>query len=184
MRGANPGERRGGRVKGTPNKRTAAREAMAEQIARETGMPRAQVSDGLRRAAAAARQAKDEIEHTLIPMVRGVLAHIQQRIIVVDENGAPVLGEDGKPQINPAASLAEYKAWMEFFADLHVKLMPFQSPRFGVLAVGYASSFAGTPALDAREVLELPSPDKVRKLDPNAAADAYFRVVKGGARPA
>jgi hypothetical protein len=138
----------GGRKAGTPNKATVdkiERAKLAAEIAADVGIPKDKAEAVLRRAALGRRLAKDEVNDTMIPLVRGVIAHLQNEVLLVepdpdDRTGKttrPVL-KDGRPQIRPGADLVEYRYWTEMLYAMLKDQYPYEAPRFGVFAVGVA----------------------------------------------
>jgi hypothetical protein len=189
--GAKPGERRGGRQKGSLNKRTVQDLAHAEEaakIAAEIGIPKERAEHALQvlqRAAIGRRLAKDEVEESLIPMAKAVLMHVQTRILMYerdrdgrlvlgpDAKPRPVFGPDGKQQIDPGADLSEYLRWAEFFSTLLFGVMPYQSARLSAIL----SLPAPQAAVEANGGAEI-----VRMGNPVAASRAYQQLMQAPRR--
>lgn len=172
-RGAQPGERRGGRGKGSLNKKTLARmadeaaaKAAAEAIAAEIHATPA-VAEELRQKMEAARptpRGKDELAG-LMPIIRGHVAQFQRAAIAND--GLP--GGEGH---NPAL-WKTLKEWITLLADVCNKAADFQDPRYRAIAVAVQS-----PGVSAEAApLLVAEASEPRERDRRAGA-SYLRLVK------
>ncbi len=155
-RGAAPGERRGGRAKGTRNKATVERlkrEEIREQIEREiAATTKASTEQSQRRA-------KDRMEEFL-PLLAGYAAYFQPTY-------------PGMPQQNPNGNETAFKSWFGMFLDVAKALAPYQSPTFKATAVTVSM-----PNADAPAALPRPTGENVIDLtDQNAIAQNYRRIV-------
>jgi hypothetical protein len=106
-RGAKPGERRGGRLKGSKNKATIEREIIAEQT--------------LARARMEGKKLGKEILEEFMIVFAGRAAHYQPR----------------PPELppNPNADEAKFLAYARLATDCAKSLAPYQSPTFRAIAV-------------------------------------------------
>jgi hypothetical protein len=159
-RGAAPGERRGGRAKGTRNKTTVERlerERVAERIAVAAGHP------GVGKAIAKAmdqnrKLAKEELEEAILSLKEAV-AKFQE---VADR--APPGSKNFR-----ASDWSALKTWLELLIDTCVKLAEFQSPKFRI-AVAAAPPSSPGPAIEDGTVIDLN--------DPIAASNVYRRRIR------
>lgn len=129
-RGARPGERRGRRSKGVPNRTTVEKleqAHIAEQIGKELGAPK------LAKVLRNYKLAKDELVE-VIPIIKGIVAHFQRRAMRTTPEGGLEIVDD----------LDEYKEWLKLFIDTCFKLADFQSPKFRAILA--ASTAAGDSA--------------------------------------
>lgn len=165
--GSKPGERRGGRKKGTPNKATAERERRALEELRG----KAQL---LNRALA-----KDELDDLvpevkeLMQVVKGSVAHFQRAAFL---GGTGLPGQSGYV----AAAWDKLREWIILLKDVQVaaavimaKSADFQSPKYKAIAVM-------TPPP------EMPREDHGGKVieinDPQALARVYQRMLLASGR--
>lgn len=147
-RGAAPGERRGGRGKGTRNKATLERERIAAEIAART------VADAR---ATGKKLAKDVLEEFML-LFAGMAASYQPWPVGLGKN--------------PGENVGQFEKWARLACEQAAKLAPFQSPTFRAVMVSIPGT-PGGPALPApREdnVIEL--------TDQNAIARVYSRIMK------
>jgi hypothetical protein len=164
MPGSKPGERRGGRSKGTPNKSTVAKlidAQVAEKVAEIVNAP-PQEGATLQRYSPRAR-AKDELAE-MLPVLKGHVGHFQQAAIA---SGLPTAPEPGKPAKSFNAALWKmYKDWFELYIKACDTAADFQDPR--LKAQLYVSPPPDMPAQQAG------GPPKVVRLgSPQAASRAY-----------
>lgn len=162
--GSKPGERRGGRQKGVPNKATVERlhkNAIIDQIAKEIGQPTSVAAAAVDRAMSGRKLAKEELEE-VVPIIKSVVAHFQQEPFAAVKSG----GKATKAQWN------DFRAWLELFVNTCVKLAPYQSPTYRAILVT-------TPTGEGAG-----APDKVADLgdigdETTRSAQTYLRLVKG-----
>jgi hypothetical protein len=161
---AKPGQRFGGRAKGTPNKATLERQ---RRTLAELG----------HRAAQANKEAKDELA-ALIPeakelngVVKGIVARFQERAYA-----AP----PGDPKYDPAA-WEQLREWMQFYDDALLKAASiahkaadFQSPRLKAVLVSLTGERAAAPSAPMTDVSGGTSDDRVAR-----AQQTYLKLVKG-----
>jgi hypothetical protein len=164
-RAARPGERRGGRIKGVPNKTTIAalnKQKIIEKIAKETGTPTAVATAVLAKAADCRKLAMEELEEAL-PIIKSVVAHFQKAPFEAVQAG-------GKATKATKAQWNDFQDWLKLFLDTCVRLAPYQSPTFRAIAVmdPQPSGKRSTPDLDSI----------VRSGDPVAASRAYQRFMQ------
>ena len=170
-RGARPGERRGGRLKGSLNKTTReklAKANIAEQIAEQIGTPGSATAVALQKAMAGRKLAREEVEE-IVPIIKGVVAHVQRQVMVQNATGAV--------EIAKGSDLGELKDWLRLFVDTCLKLAEFQSPKFRAVMVAAAApgdSGASSSAADGGKVINLD--------DAVGAARVYKRIVSAGTR--
>jgi Na+-transporting methylmalonyl-CoA/oxaloacetate decarboxylase gamma subunit len=167
--GSKPGERRGGRKRGIPNKATIERllrGKIAEQVAEEIGAPGTAVAIALEKAASGRRLAKDELEE-VVPIIKGIVAHHQQQVTSQDP-------ATGRLVITPQADLSDLKGWLQLFVDTCFKLADFQSPKFRAIVVAAAPQETNQGRGGADNVIPLN--------DPVGAARVYKRIVSAGTR--
>lgn len=124
------GKKTGGRVKGTPNKKTITlreaqreRERVAERIAVAAGQP------GAGTAIAKAMDAnhvwaKDELAD-VIPTIRSIVDHFWK---------APFNAIAGKGTATKS-DWDDLRTWLQLFIDTNHKLAPYQSPTYRAIAV-------------------------------------------------
>lgn len=138
-RGAAPGERRGGREKGSKNKSTIEKELLAAEIASRTAMHAHETGDKL---------AKDALNEAM-KLAGGMAAHYQP---------AP-------PQMppNPTANLAEFKYWMERFTIIAKWLAPYQSPMLKSIEVYQAPPPPPRVPGDDAKVIDINDPKIVQR---------------------
>lgn len=116
-KGAAPGERRGGRSKGTPNKTTLQR-LEAERIAK-------QAQDEVNKANLAKVKLGKDILEDYVGAFHNVAAVFQNRIAT-----------DYAAGLEPKASdLAAFKQWGGMVVDTADRLAAFQSPKFKAIAI-------------------------------------------------
>ena len=161
-RGARPGERRGGRVKGVPNRTSIEKleqARIAEQIAEAVGAPKRATSTVIKKVLGNHKLAKDELVE-VIPIIKGVVAHFQRQAMrATPEGGLEIVGD-----------LGDFKEWLKLFIDTSFKLADFQSPRFRAIV-------ADVPAPAGH--LTPGGPGKfVRTGDAKAAARAYQEYIQ------
>lgn len=157
-RGAKPGERRGGRAKGVPNKKTVERQIIK---AVEAGAPNAP-----------AGIAKHVLEEFMM-IFRGMAANVQQRIIV-DPSKIP---EDKRAEYlrEYRANVDEFERWAKLAVHTAHWVAPYQSPTFKAIIMD-----GGPPVLDMVEVIELSIFDDHNKLISHQPADKS-RIKKAAA---
>lgn len=162
-RGAAPGERRGGRAKGVPNKKTIealARAKIIEQVADAMAAPGTETRMAIEKVLEGKKLAKDELEEVL-PIIKGVVAYYQRQALT--------MGQDGKPVIN--GKLDDFKEWLKIFIDTCFKLADFQSAKFKAIMVTAGPGMMGGD--NARDV----SPNVISMTDQTAAARAYREIM-------
>jgi len=161
--GSRPGERRGGRTRGTPNKATVARleeVRVAEEVAAEIDADPVALRAAIQRAGARGFRGKDE----LIELGKVVKNHL-----VDFQAAALAAGKPGTKEYN-AALWDKFKVWAEFFADVCNRVADFQDPRLKATMAMQLSS-------DAPKVIN-EGTEFVRTGDPVAAARAYQRFIQ------
>jgi hypothetical protein len=161
-RGARPGERRGGRVKGVPNRTTVEKleqARIAEQIAKAVGAQNGASSTAAKKILSSQKLAKDELAE-VIPIIKSIVAHFQRQAMrATPEGGLEIVGD-----------LGDFKEWLKLFIDTSFKLADFQSPRFRAIV-------ADVPAPAGH--LAPGGPGKfVRTGDAKAAARAYQEYIQ------
>jgi hypothetical protein len=161
-RGARPGERRGGRVKGVPNRTTVEKleqARIAEQIAKEVGAQNGASSTAAKKILSSQKFAKDELAE-VIPIIKGIVAHFQRQAMrATPEGGLEIVGD-----------LGDFKEWLKLFIDTSFKLADFQSPKFRAIIADVPASVGN---------LAPGGPVKVARLgDAAAAARAYQRYIQ------
>lgn len=110
-RGAKPGERRGGRVKGMPNKTTIERALIAERT----------VAD----AQASGKKLAKEVLDDFMQLFAGMAAHYQPT-------------PPSAPRQNANQNPAEFEKWALHAVDAARMLAPYQSPTFRAVVVAPA----------------------------------------------
>jgi hypothetical protein len=158
-RGSKPGERRGGRQKGSKNKATLEREDRARQDLLEQ-------AKGI---AASGRKiviAKDELLD-LIPVVKGTVAEFQ-RAAIADGQGLP-----GKALYDRQAWL-DFREWVGIYESICRHAAEFQSPRFKAIAVAVTPDPGAQQPTPMRDVTPTDKHGRER-----AANAAYLQLVKG-----
>jgi hypothetical protein len=156
-RGARPGERRGGRIKGVPNKATIAtlnKREIIDQIAKQTGTSSSVAAAVLSNAAGYRKLAVEELEDVL-PIVKSVVAYHQVKVMRAGPTGA----------LEITGKLDDFKEWLRLFIETCAKLAPYQSPTFKAIAVMDPPLPSGPSIPDVG--------DFVRSGDPVAAAKVY-----------
>jgi len=171
-RGSEPGERRGGRNKGTPNKAMAVKreqEREAQQIASEIGTDPVALQAALERARARKIRGLDEMMELAKVLKNDVIAF---RAAAVATGMPGARDEDGR-EIRNTALWNEYKAWAEFYFDLAAEITQYQEPKLKATASMQIPGVGGAPAkvIDGEAKL-------VRTGDPVAAARAYQRFMQ------
>lgn len=167
--GAKPGERRGGRAKGTKNKITLEREQRALEALRG-------------KAARLAPQvwAKDELEDLipeakqLLGAIKGVVAQLQARVIdQFQGNPGPVTDYRALDKLREWASLL--KEAQAAASLIMTRAGEYQSPRLQRIAVGGAIGLIGLGGQQEQPATE----DNVVTIDdPNAASRVYQRFIQ------
>ena len=168
-RGAKPGERRGGRAKGVPNKATIAKlhdAGIVKQVAAEIGADKTTVAAVIDRAhALAGFRAKNELTE---------LAMAMKNHLVQFQQAASATGMPGTKGYN-AALWREVREWGKFYHELCDTVADF-GPDARIKTVefyGHIKTEDVTPPPKQSE--------KVHQIDDaNAASRVYLRVVKGG----
>lgn len=156
--GSAPGERRGGRKAGTPNKKTII--AMEEQRLAE-----------IAKTAERERVAK---ERAHIPLGKDVLEDYMQAfagIAAIYQN--KLLAEYQQTQTMTAATLNEFERWGSLTATTAKALADFQSPKFKAIMVSVPGDQNRQPepkTIDGAKVIEIN--------DPVAVARVYTNMVK------
>lgn len=164
--GAKPGERRGGRAAGTPNKATIARERAAQAIADAGKAPivLAPAKVDPEQAAIAVRAKKSKLAIDVLEefmrVFAGMAARQQPRY---DSDGKLIAGNPG-----------EFERWARLTVVTADRLAPYQSPTFKALAV------VAPPPQDQPNRPDLTREGNVVKLnDPVRAARVYAQIMKG-----
>jgi hypothetical protein len=159
--GSKPGERRGGRLKGSLNIKTRERlerEKIAEQVATEIGASATGIA--FHKAIEGRRLAKDEIKEA-IPIIKGIVAHYQQQVSALNP-------ETGSLVIQPEADLGDLKDWMRLFVDTCFKLATYESPTFKAIVLAEVPQ----PGDDAKMI------DLQSKREPEKATETYLRLIR------
>lgn len=156
-RGSKPGERRGGRAKGVPNKKTREQREL-QRIAAE------QARDEVRKSHKPGKKlGKDLIEDYMMAF-HGMAAMHQNNI-------ASALQGGGSPA---KADLDGFKEWGSMVVDAARRLAPFQSPTFKAIAV-----VAPPPGTNVTPNGELPPGTEVHHIrDPQVIARVYAEIVR------
>ena len=136
-RGAQPGERRGGRAKGTPNKTPLQKaEALAAKVAKAE-------------ARAAVKVAVEPLEHKL---AKEVLDWGMQYCVARAAFRRPALADDPP---NPNEDEGEFLKWFALAAELAKTLAPYQSPRLLAHAIkAPTTESCAAPGTNAKERLK------------------------------
>jgi hypothetical protein len=161
-RGARPGERRGGRIKGVPNKATIAalnKRKIIDQIAKQTGTSSAVATAVLSKAAGYRKLAVEELEEVL-PIIKSVVAYHQVKVMRAGPTGA----------LEITGALDDFKEWLRLFIETCAKLAPYQSPTFKAIAVMEPQSSGKPPIPDTYGIERLD--------DPVAASRAYQQLMQ------
>ena len=161
-RGARPGERRGGRIKGVPNKATIAalnERKIIDQIAKQTGTSSSVTAAVLSKAAGYRKLAVEELEDVL-PIIKSLVAYHQIKVMRAGPTGAlQITGE-----------LDDFKEWLRLFIETCAKLAPYQSPTFKAIAV-VEPQLPGKPPI--------PNAYDIERLDdPVAASRVYQQLMQ------
>jgi hypothetical protein len=150
--GSKPGERRGGRQKGTPNKFTASRAVVLP--------PTFAASKPLY------LRAKDELAE-LVSVVKGHVGQFQLAAVGADGSGLP-----GQPGHDPV-KWDTFLKWMAFYRSVCDSAADFQDPRFKAIAI-MAPPPSPPQTGDQRD-------NVVQITDPVGASRVYLNIVKGKA---
>jgi hypothetical protein len=136
-RGAQPGERRGGRAKGTPNKTPLQKaEALAAKVAKAE-------------ARAAVKVAVEPLEHKL---AKEVLDWGMQYCVARAAFRRPALADEPP---NPNEDGGDFLKWFALAAELAKTLAPYQSPRLLAHAIkAPATESCAAPGTNAKERLK------------------------------
>ena len=136
-RGAQPGERRGGRAKGTPNKTPLQKaEALAAKLAKAE-------------ARAAVKVAVEPLEHKL---AKEVLDWGMQYCVARAAFRRPALADEPP---NPNEDGGDFLKWFALAAELAKTLAPYQSPRLLAHAIkAPATESCAAPGTNAKERLK------------------------------
>lgn len=150
-KGAKPGERRGGRKKGVPNKWSV--EQIAEAAAR--------ANDAQRNGKKFAIEVLDDLMHTALSFAAQERQHV-----LAEQQGAK-----GKPGKATAETLDRFWKAMEYAGIFARALAPFQHPKFRAVVV--------MPSPGAMEPLGPVIPGEiVQTNDPGQAARLYSQLVR------
>jgi hypothetical protein len=135
-RGAQPGERRGGRAKGTPNRTPSQKvQDLAVKVAKAEARAKAKVII-------------EPLEHKL---AKDALDWGMQYCMRRAAFCRPAL--PGEPR-NPNEDEAEHLKWLGRMGEFGKALLPFQSPKFTAIAIQTpAAESENQPRLDSREQL-------------------------------
>lgn len=111
-RGSAPGERRGGRAKGTPNKKTVAKRAIEAEVIARTGLPdvRSKPDRPL---------AKEQLQE-MLPILKSYVAFFQPTY-----EGMPFQNKTGKER--------EFLMYFDLFLSTARALAPYESPTYRAL---------------------------------------------------
>jgi hypothetical protein len=138
-RGAQPGERRGGRAKGTPNKTPLQKaEALAVKVAKAE-------------ARAAVKVAIEPLEHKL---AKEVLDWEMQYCVARAAFRRPALADEPP---NPNEDEGDFLKWFALAAELAKTLAPYQSPRLLAHAIK-------APATESRAALGTNAKERLKEL--------------------
>lgn len=174
--GSLPGERRGGRKAGTPNKKNVAKreqEREARQIAAQVGGDVDPVA--LAAAIAAAKARRFDGFDEMVELAKVLKSYVVTMKDAAVNSGLPALPtkENPNPSFNPML-WDMFKDWWEGYASLCDRIASYQRPKMKAVAVVAPMM----PGDDAKVV----NPEaEVKKLNqPGAATKVYMQVVKGG----
>lgn len=156
-RGAKPGERRGGRAAGTPNKRTITKKLMGEYM--QTPEGRVLIGEVVQQQQPRSQGKKAvEILDTLMNLTMGYVARYQ-----------PKPNADGQ-ETNAVADAEQFKEYLGLATSCAKELAKYQSPTFKAIAT---QEVPPTPALPAGNVSNM-----MEARTQQDAAAAYIRLVR------
>lgn len=165
--GSRPGERRGGRQKGTTNKRTAERrlrEGIAKKVAGATGADVATLTKAVNKVLESRAMAVDELA-SMMPVVRQIVEYHQTAPFKAANSGK-------RPSV---AAWRTLKEWLELYLRWCDTLAAYQSPKLRAVAVHAQMVGQQLPAPEASPDGEKP-PAGV--LDAVEASRIYRRMLK------
>lgn len=174
MPGGGSKTRRGGRVKGTPNKATVIRreqEAEAQEVAAEIGAdPQATMA-----ALSAARIKRFNAYEELIELALVVKSYVSSFQKIGGQPGPDIVEGEGKKRVvrksyNPAL-VEEVKQWGRMFNDVVKEVAQYQRPK--LRATEHRMIFGDEP----KEVIDVEA-KVVRMGNPVAASRAYQRFMQ------
>ena len=169
--GSSPGERRGGRVAGTPNRATA--EALeAERIHEQMAM---KPEEAARRAPGAA----DELARVLRSPTRMLAKERGEELLELAIGCAAYFQptfkkKKGEPDPNENADWQQFKEWFKIADAVWAKLAHFQSPTYRAIVVTTPGEMSGPAPAPAPEQFFDEGEDAATR-----AQQAYLRLVKG-----
>ena len=153
MAGSKPGERRGGRKRGTPNRKDVEKAEQLRLAAANAGFP-------VPAKAVPIKKLGKEILEEFMMVFAGMAASYQP---------AP----PGQPP-RPNQDEVKFRQYAELAVDTADRLADFQSPKFRAIAVTAPPADPNRPAPvpgDDAKIVEL------AKVDPQRAADSYRRFI-------
>ena len=165
--GSKPGERRGGRRKGSLNFATRerlAREKMAEELAVQIGAPESATAIALHKAMEGRKLAKDDVAD-VVPIIKGIVEHYQRKSTAIHKKTG-LLFVKGDP--------SDLKEWLQLLVNTLFKLAEFQSAKPRVLMVSAYDEQQSMKTIDADNVIPLN--------DAVGASRVYRRIMSAGTR--
>lgn len=184
-RGAAPGERRGGRSKGTVNKKTALKRLLVEVLSEPDAqrLVGAIVKTEVKQPSSPAQRKAVEVLGEFMEAIRGVAARAQNELAqlylaqpaALDANSPKELVAEHKDWKKKVAALEDkFEKWAELTVMTSSKLAPFENPTFRAVMVSLPAGDQNTKPDNASNVIQID--------DPVAAARVYRRIVSAGAR--
>lgn len=163
--GAAPGERRGGRSRGVPNKKDVVKHLVGEVLDGTDGQKRIKdvVARELAKMAQPPRNSRKAIDilDTLMQLSMGLVARYQPR-------------PDGGMETNPQADETKFQTYLPIALNSAKELAKYQSPTFKAIALQEVPAApAAAPGDDAKVV------NAIEKGSQQRASDAYVRLIRG-----
>jgi len=170
--GSKPGERRGGRAAGTPNKNTE-REALieraAEEAAAEHGQSKDVIADAVRKVINARRSPRDDGVEAL-GIIKGFVARYVEACMKT-----PMPGEKD----HPAELWATTQTWLNLYFHGCVRIADFFDPRYRAVLLASGQLGEGAPAFPVIEGIAIGVDGEDKRARAERAQQAYLRLVKG-----
>lgn len=136
-RGARPGERRGGRQKGTPNKKTVEREIRRQKIAQfaAASVIGEKLASGVEQDAMKAAEAVADAARLNTDLATDTLDTFRTIFINRAAFYQPRPSRETREETNPNANEQQFEKWARLACDVAKSLAPYQSPTFRAIVV-------------------------------------------------
>jgi hypothetical protein len=168
--GSKPGQRRGGRQKGTPNKRTAERrlrEVVVRKTAKMTGADAKVLQKAVNKVLDSRTLAVDELA-SMMPVVRQIVEYHQT---------APFAAANAGRFASPGQWHA-LKDWLELFLRWCDTLAAYQSPKLRGIAVHQVGSPVGGKPLETEPPAGAAKESESEAVTATEASRIYRRMLK------